>query len=264
MKHYALFGDKPSERLGRECLGKDPELAPIMELACEREGPSFIVLLDAHGSMLESFARVQVFEHGAAMVSYNGIPVTHLGVIGGVFGARGWNTVNLRLGNMVRIQGMERLAPIMVFTSTEGGERWIAEIEAHNAASYNRIDQWVRGGDVGTSAMTMFKCLGDEYVERGVVWGHVGLGCGQYAATSVPYDRYDFGRCRRMQAMFAPDPTAMFAELISRYPEWQGICESWNELCEMHERDEDMSARLRLLVQRSRDAHDLAHATEND
>ena len=96
------------------------------------------------------------------------------------------------------------------------------------------IERWPRGLDVGDSAATIYRQFRS--------WP----GGGPAPRSDVPRDGADFGRCLRLVRLLGPEDESLGA-LAQRDMRWAAICEVWDELERMYDRDDGagISAKLR-------------------
>jgi hypothetical protein len=84
-----------------------------------------------------------------------------------------------------------------------------------------RAYDWLTGGDVGTSSLTIFAVMtGADRVPL-------------HNYPSVPLDPADFGRCRRLLERI-PEWRARLPEVATRYPDWTALVREWDRLDAMH------------------------------
>lgn len=81
-----------------------------------------------------------------------------------------------------------------------------------------KIVSWINGGDVGCSSQTLWSIM-------------MGIDCDP----SIPYDRWDFGRCHRLLQMVDKETQKeCLKEVAQKYPIWIPYEREWEKLTELY------------------------------
>jgi len=86
-----------------------------------------------------------------------------------------------------------------------------------------KIVSWINEGDVGCSSQTLLSVM-------------MGIDC----SPTIPYDRWDFGRCHRLLQLVDKDTQkACLKEAAQKYPIWVSFEREWERLTELYVKGEE-------------------------
>jgi hypothetical protein len=117
------------------------------------------------------------------------------------------------------------LGACMVATRWEDLPKWTAEIDADAKTRFpdDPEGEWLHGGHVGTSSLTLFALLCSPQW-KGPALSRLGRG------ESVPHDLDDFTRCRRVIEDVRHEWRGRLVEVAAQRPEWLPFVERWDTL----------------------------------
>ena len=172
---------------------------------------------------MKALYTVERWPHGWLICGANGsVPIHALDECAPLFPEN--SVMDFAISHYYRATGDRHV--VVCLTTPEEGKLWRSEIEARLALILHPQQRWWSGLDVGASAVAIFAVLCDDYWKYLTVpdpsWRPLG---------SVPHDPADFGRCRRLLALF-PEWRARLGEVATAHPDtkWPALVARWTEL----------------------------------
>lgn len=165
---------------------------------------------------------VEQHAHGV-LVTGSHMPVGEFAALASLWKKQGWTLLDPGIA--------KSLGALFAVTNKKHRAAWMAE--AQEKARYKSAGdaelEWLYGTDTGISSLTIFATLTEKNgrAAQAQLRGR----------TSEPLDPDDFGRCRRLLALF-PAWRARLGEVAMASPEWTALVREWDMIDALYAEEE--------------------------